>query len=75
MYCMKIVFWAMIIICFFAYLAVMLPVALNDYMMPENVYDPATDAQIRADYILAGIGIACVGGLCVVLLVVRSMDR
>ena len=75
MYCMKILLWAMIIVCFFAYLAVMLPVAISDYMVSEEAYDPHTDARIRAEYILAGIGIACVGGLCVVLLVVRSMDR
>ena len=75
MYCMKILLWIMIVVCFFAYLAVMLPVAINDYMVSEEAYDPRSDAQIRADYILAGIGIACVGGLCAILLVVRMMDR
>ena len=75
MSCLRIYVWFTIIITVCIYVAVMLPAALEDHILDPDQYSPETEKNIRVEYILSGLAVAAVGGLTVLLLFLRMMDR
>ena len=75
MFSLKLMMWVAIIVTVIVYVAIMLPAALDEQMLPEDGYTPDAEKRIRTDSILAGIAVAGIGGLAVIFLMIRMMDR
>ena len=71
----RLTIWLTIAIAVGTYVVVMLPQVLADHLLKPEAYTPDAEYGIRVEYILAGIAIAFITGLLVLILFVRSIDR